>query len=116
MLGDELTVLGPFPDNAPPYLAYDLVGAPPVARLEVRARSAAGALAVATDGAAALEHELLTLACEPRFVDHPDALRRHLATLARAGQRIRWSERRVEHTPARLQDDAAIGLVRWGQP
>ncbi|HRC57815.1 MAG TPA: protein phosphatase 2C domain-containing protein, partial [Kofleriaceae bacterium] len=37
VLGDELTVLGPFPDNAPPYLAYDLVGAPPVARLEVRA-------------------------------------------------------------------------------
>jgi hypothetical protein len=98
-------VLGPFADNQPPYLAYDLVGTPAQARFE---RTAARAIVVATDGAEALD---LAAFASGRFVDHPDALRRELAVLARANERIDWSERRVACTPAALQDDCAIGVV-----
>jgi len=123
VLGGELTQLGPFPDNAPPYLAYDLLAAPREAHFAALAMDPGddgddgetdrGAILVATDGAAALGEELIELAHTPRFLEHPDALRRHLATLARPGERIVWSERRVERTAAPLQDDAAIGLLRW---
>jgi Protein phosphatase 2C len=117
VLGGELTELGPFADNAPPYLAYDLLDDARPAHFAERALDGGdlveGHLLVATDGAAALGEALVELARTPRFVEHPDALRRHLATLARAGERIVWSERRVERTAARLQDDAAVGLLRW---
>jgi hypothetical protein len=120
VLDGELTQLGPFPDNAPPYLSYDLLDAPRAAHFAARAIDPgsiggdSGCILVATDGAAALGEGLLELARTFRFLDHPDALRRHLATRARASERILWSERRVERTAAPLQDDAAIGLLRWG--
>lgn len=124
VLDGELTVLGPFADNAPPYLAYQLLGVTPAAHFAARAHDDAGAAAatahaailVATDGAAALGEDLCAFVAPPaleRLLSHPDALRRHLATLARASERIVWSERRVERTAAALQDDAAIALLSW---
>lgn len=116
--GGELTVLGPFPDNAPPYLAYDLLGEPRRAHFAAHALDGAGqasGILIATDGAAALGEALVELAAAPRFTAHPDALRRTLATLARPAERIAWAERRVERTAAALQDDAAIGLLRWSR-
>ena len=125
VLGGELTVLGPFADNAPPYLGYDLLGAPPRAHFArcdaevaevaevAKVAKVAGVALVATDGAAELGQALCELAATPRFVQHPDALRRHLATLARPGERIVWAERRIERTAAALQDDAAVALLVW---
>lgn len=116
VLDGELHQLGPFPDNAPPYLAYDLVGAARPARFTACSLGGGGTLLVASDGAAALGAALVELTAEPRFLEHPDALRRTLAQLARPAERIAWAERRVERTAAALQDDAAIGLLRWGRP
>ncbi len=112
VLDEQLTELGPFPDNAPPYLAYDLLGAPRPARFAKSARPSGRAL-IASDGAAALGEDLIYIADHDRYHTHPDALRRLLATAARASERIAWEARRVERTAARLQDDAAIGLLRW---
>ena len=98
--------LGPFPDNAPPYLAYDLEGAPRAALLEPL--RGARAIVVASDG---LAPDALPAFAQPRFVAHADALRRELAVRARAGERIAWDERRVVHTPAALQDDGAVGVL-----
>ncbi|NVB80474.1 MAG: hypothetical protein HOV81_18925 [Kofleriaceae bacterium] len=107
--------LGPFPDNQPPYLAYDLTGDAADAHFEV---ATARSIVVATDGASDLATDLafvsrggLAQFAARTFVDHPDALRRHLAVLARAGERIDWDERRVVRTPAVLQDDCAIGVL-----
>jgi hypothetical protein len=100
--------LGPFADNQPPYLAYDLVGSPADATFEV---APAGTVIVATDGAVELD---LARFADARFVDHRDALRRELAVLARTGEDIDWDARRVVRTPAVLQDDCAIGVLRWG--
>ncbi|HUJ62947.1 MAG TPA: protein phosphatase 2C domain-containing protein [Kofleriaceae bacterium] len=98
--------LGPFADNQPPYLAYDLLGEPAQARLY--GANGARAIAVATDGALELPGGLAAL-CDAR---HGEALRRRLAVLARDDERICWNERRVARAPAALQDDCAIALLR----
>ena len=108
--GDHTRVLGPFEDNAPPYLAYDLLGDARPAHFEVA--PSCEATVIGTDGATELPDglEMFTAA---RFVEHPDALRRHLALLSRTSERIDWDARRVVRTPAALQDDCAIGVLRW---
>jgi hypothetical protein len=96
--------LGPFDGNAPPYLAYDLIGEPRDAVFERVQRP----LIVATDGAS----ELDLAAFEPaKFLDHPDALRRELTILARPHERIDWDARRVDRVTARIQDDCAVGII-----
>jgi hypothetical protein len=104
-------VLGPFADNAPPYLAYDLLGDPRPAHLDL-APPGWTSIVIATDGATDLEGPAgLERFAAPELVDRPDALRRRLALLARTGERIDWIERRVVRTPAALQDDCAIGVL-----
>ena len=104
--GAPVTV-GPFADNQPPYLGYDLIGEPRPAQLVV-APAGWTSLAVATDGV--LDAGLAPLIA-PRFVAHPDALRRRLAVLARAEQRVDWAARRIVRMPAQLQDDGAVALL-----
>jgi hypothetical protein len=108
-LGDRSCVLGPFADNQPPYVGYDLLGSPQPAHLEVAA-AACGQVIVATDGATELG---LDTFAAPRLLGHPDALRRQLAVLARSTERIDWAERRIDRQPAALQDDGAVAILRW---
>jgi hypothetical protein len=105
-IGSRTRVVGPFVDNEPPYLAYDLLGDPQPAHIET---SPPASIVIATDGAAELPS--LDRFATARFADHPDALRRHLAVLARSGERIEWEERRVVRSAAVLQDDCAIGVL-----
>ena len=113
-IGERARVLGPFPDNQPPYLAYALLGAaapvlpPPYVEI---ADARAGSVLVATDGPA--EVGLGVFGGVERYVRNPDALRRHLAVLARGDERIDWDGRRVERRAAALQDDGAIALLSW---
>jgi len=100
--------LGPFANNQPPYLAYQLFGDPPRARFEPVTRWSS--IIVATDGAAELPCPLPVFGA-PRFARQPDAIRRALAIYARGAERIDWDARRVERTPAALQDDGAIGVL-----
>lgn len=109
-LGDREVELGPFADNQPPYLAYDLLGTPAESHLAV-ADATCGSVLVATDGA--VELGLGAFADHRRYFANPDALRRHLATLARSPERIDWDCRRVERQPATLQDDGAVAILRW---
>ena len=99
-------VLGPFADNQPPYLAYDLVGD---GRPAHAVRASCASIVVATDGAEALD---LADFAAVRFAGHPDALRRHLAVLARTSEKVEWEARRIERVPALIQDDCAIGVLR----
>lgn len=114
--GDYTRVLGPFEDNAPPYLAYDLLGEARPAELAIASPvrgHARGAIVIATDGACDLDHGLEQFLAD-RYISHPDALRRQLAVLARTGERIDWDARRVVRAPAPLQDDCAVGILQWG--
>jgi hypothetical protein len=108
-LGDRVIELGPFANNEPPYLGYDLLGAPPPSHLEI-ADAGIGSVAVATDGV--LEVGLAGLV-DRRCFEHEDALRRKLAVLAKPSERIDWDERRVVRTPAALQDDGAVACLAW---
>lgn len=107
--GDTTHVIGPFEDNAPPYIAYDLEGAPRPAHFVVA--PPCDVIAVATDGATELVDGLAPFTVS-RFFEHADALRRRLAILARVAERIDWAERRVVRAPAMLQDDCAIAMLR----
>jgi hypothetical protein len=108
-LGDRVVELGPFENNQPPYLGYDLLGDPSPAHLEV-ARADCGRVVVATDGV--VEVGLAGLV-EPKHFGHPDALRRKLSVLAKSTERIDWEAHRVVRTPAVLQDDGAIAALAW---
>jgi hypothetical protein len=108
-VGDRERVLGPFPDNQPPYLGYELLGTS-VAEHRELADAYAGALVVGSDGACELG---LAQFAAPRFVEHPDALRRELARQARTPERIDWEARRIDRRPAALQDDGAVAVLRW---
>ena len=107
-LGGQTHVLGPFTDNQPPYLAYDLLGDPHEAHVAI---GGPGLVVVATDGALDLDTPLDDIVREA--VAHPDALRRRLEVLARSGERIDWDARAVHRTPAVLQDDCAIAAISW---
>jgi Protein phosphatase 2C len=101
-------VLGPFTNNEPPYLAYDLLGTAATAHFEVFDRAAR--IVLATDGIEDLERDFGVFAA-PELVAHPDGLRRRLSQLARGDDRIDWREQRVIRTPALLQDDLAIAIL-----
>jgi hypothetical protein len=105
-LDGETRVVGPFADNQPPYLAYDLLGDPHEAHGAV---GGPGLVVVATDGALDLDTPLDEIV-RGRFA-HPDGLRRRLEVLARSGERIDWDAHAVHRTPAALQDDCAIAAI-----
>ncbi|MFT3694294.1 MAG: protein phosphatase 2C domain-containing protein [Kofleriaceae bacterium] len=104
----RVRVLGPFPDNEPPYIAYDLLGAPSTAHFATFDRPTR--VLIATDGIDDLGCDVSIFGASA-ITAHPDALRRRLVQLARNDERIDWDERRVIRTPARLQDDLAIAIV-----
>lgn len=108
-LGDTYRALGPFDDNRPPYLAYDLLGGPCEAHVETAQVAPGTTIFVATDGVAELGPDAIDI---DRALAHPDGLRRQLAVLARGTEAIDWDARRVQRTPARLQDDGAVAVLR----
>ena len=117
-LGREQRVIGPFPDNAPPYLALGLIGERP--RGETwSADAAVGCALLATDGAVPLLTgagacpELVDAADAEPLYRNPAALTRRLGLLAEDATSIDWDAGRVERSPALLDDDATIALARW---
>jgi hypothetical protein len=121
----DVTRIGPFPGNEPPYLGYGLIheGAPGLTL--VRAFSGARCVLVGTDGAA----DLADLACralpdggvvgplrqfweDDRYFANRDAVRRRLAIVNREVTRPLWDERRIERTPGLLDDDTTLVVAR----
>ena len=73
-LDGAVTVLGPFPDNAPPYLAYALLGG--AADFALLHEGPADQVLIGTDGAQ--EVPLAPLLADGRYLKNPDLLRRRL--------------------------------------
>ncbi|MCB9560243.1 MAG: protein phosphatase 2C domain-containing protein [Kofleriaceae bacterium] len=127
VLGDDLHVLDAGPDNAPPYLAYRLLGAPAPHRLVVAPPATRAAL-VATDGATALlAHagaplpagrgavlDPRAVATDDRLWRNPDALRRRLAVASADHVEVDAATARLTRTGGVLADDTAIAALRWG--
>lgn len=111
VIGDAVSVIGPFPENQPPYLAQGLVGARPAGKTWIADPREVDRIAIATDGASALPC-LDDLAVDVVF-RNPAALTRRLALLAEDQLEIDWEARRIVRTPAVLDDDTTIALARW---
>ncbi|MCP3168984.1 protein phosphatase 2C domain-containing protein [Myxococcus qinghaiensis] len=127
-LNGEVQVLGPFANNAPPYLAYALSGGaqtPLVAHALVPTRDVQ-VLMLGTDGVSDLAKltearlpgsdervgELSRFWTEDRYFANPDALRRRLAMLNREHVRADFEARRLERTPGLLADDTTMVVLR----
>ncbi|QDE86631.1 protein phosphatase 2C domain-containing protein [Myxococcus xanthus] len=127
-LNGEVHPLGPFPGNAPPYLAYALMHGEDVA-LTPRAlvpTEDVHALLLGTDGVADLERLATTrmpagdelvgplsrLWMEDRYFANPDALRRRLALLNREAVRADFASQQLSRTPGLLPDDTTLVVLR----
>lgn len=117
-LGDTVHVVGPFPDNQPPYLAQALLGARPQGKTWITAAAEIDRVAIASDGAGALLESGLASGFTELAADvvfrNPAALTRRLAVLAEDVVEIDWDARHVVRRPALLDDDTTIAFARWG--
>ena len=123
--------IGPYPDNRPPYLGYDLLDGAPVHGIDVHACVATDELTsvlLATDGALPLmpaaAREALLLPgserpagdllqfAEPRFVANGDAIRRRLWQMNRERRDIDWQAARVQVARGLLLDDTAVVSIQ----
>ncbi len=113
VMGDTVRVVGPFPDNQPPYLAQALLGERPHGMTWIADPREIDRVAIATDGAGALP-DLGDLAVDIVF-RNPAALTRRLSLLAEDAVEIDWDARRVVRRPALLDDDTTIAMARWSR-
>lgn len=123
-VNETITPLGPWPHNAPPYLAYSLLDtAPPLglAPLQYWPTATVQSLLLGTDGldafldAPAADDGLGPLGQfwqEERYFHNPDAIRRRLALLNREVLRPDWSAQRLERQAGRLDDDTTLVVMR----
>lgn len=107
----QLTELGPFPDNRPPYLGYGLHG--PTPRVEITHvldPNDVEQLILATDGATQLLDSPggLEQFADPRDLARPHLIGRKLALLNREQLAIDWSAELVERSHGRLADDTTV--------
>ena len=107
----EVTRLGPFPGNEPPYLAYGLLSSAAPGLCPVRIFSGARTVLLGTDGAGDLA-DLRVFWEDDRWFQNQDALRRRLAQQSRDVTRPLWDERRIVREPGRLDDDTTLVVVR----
>jgi hypothetical protein len=132
--GDQI-LLGPFPDNAPPYLAYELFDAHN-GRLSALSQefqiqrvlptTAVQSIVLGTDG---LETFLQAATCpipgkgttvgplqqfwqEERYFTNPDAIRRTLALVNREVIQPNWEAQRLNRQGGLLPDDATLVVIR----
>jgi hypothetical protein len=132
---DRLVTIGPYPDNAPPYLAYPLIPfhrCPGAERFAIHLRVPTPELdsfLLGTDGAVPLLDGSLTVpgrqeaACghepwwaEDLYYTNPAALTNRLRALAADSQKIDWEARRKITDWGRLQDDATLVLGHRARP
>ncbi|WP_257451652.1 protein phosphatase 2C domain-containing protein [Archangium lipolyticum] len=130
-LNGDVHRLGPFPGNAPPYLAYGLLK-PGVVALKanaLRPTAEVDSLLLGTDGVSDLvglagaqvpEREepvgpLSQFWSEDRYFSNPDALRRRLALLNRESVRADFPARRLVRVPGLLTDDTTLVVLRRRQ-
>ncbi|XXF77839.1 protein phosphatase 2C domain-containing protein [Myxococcaceae bacterium GXIMD 01537] len=127
-LNGQVHPLGPFPGNAPPYLAYGLMpeSLVPLLRQALVPTPQVESLLLGTDGVGDLarladalvpEHDepvgpLSQFWREERYFRNPDALRRRLSLLCRESLRAGAPGQRPVRTPSLLPDDTTLVVLR----
>lgn len=127
-LNGQVHPLGPFPGNAPPYLAYGLIpdSVVPFARQALVPTADVRSLMLGTDGVgdlARMAESLVPEREEPvgplsqywndeRYFRNPDALRRRLSLLVRESVRVEPVSHRLVRSPGLLPDDTTLVVLR----
>jgi hypothetical protein len=119
-INGEVTHLGPFPNNCPPYLGYGLLAEGDREEDELAPRvllptSELDSLLLASDGADALLALPLSdfWTCDSFFANR-DAMRRRLAVLNREVVTADWERRRLNRSGGQLDDDTTVVVIRRG--
>ena len=126
--------LGPFEQNAPPYLAYNLLGSEikiesPYSRFELQefmATEDVESILIGTDGV--VDFMAAGERCLPgreeivgplrqfweddRFFKNPDMLRRRLAMVNKTSLKPDWNEKKMVRTSGLLPDDTTLVVLR----
>ncbi|MGK7888603.1 MAG: protein phosphatase 2C domain-containing protein [Leptolyngbyaceae cyanobacterium] len=133
-LNGEVVALGPFPDNAPPYLAYLLAEEPlkitpgfcdikvyrqaPTAMVESVMIGSDGVVdlgAIASHplpGKAESVGDLSQFWCDDRYFKNLDLVRRRLALINRESVKADWSQQQLMKSGGLLPDDTTLVVVR----
>ena len=134
-IGDGLTIMngkirqiGPFPDNAPPYLAYGLYR-PDLIHFHIHDRihtDAVESVLIGTDGAVDLisvagmnlpgKQETVGQISQfwqaDRYFSNPEAIHRRLSLINREVTRLDWQTQRLAKDRGLLPDDTTLVVVR----
>jgi len=126
-INGKVLVIEEFPNNAPPYLAYGLLGAPVNLQIYGLLPTAeVNSLLIATDGIQDLiESQAKMLPGkseivgnidqfwqEDRYFQNPDAIRRKLALINREVVKPNWQEQRLDRSGGLLSDDTTLITIR----
>ncbi len=119
----KITELGPYPDNQPPYLAYDLFDqsktgfAPQELKFKIHSivkTSDVQSILIGTDGVADLirAFPLNQFWENDLYFKNPDAVRRRLAIMNRESVKIDWEKGEVSKEGGLLPDDTTLVVIR----
>ncbi len=128
-LNGAVTTLGPFPNNAPPYLAYGLLDTAPSPVWQVCHHvptEQVQSVLIGTDGVVDLlelgdralpgKSELVggveQFWQQDRYFANPDMVRRRLALINREGMQPDWQQQTLVKHPGLLRDDTTLVVVR----
>lgn len=131
-VNDQLTQLGPFPGNAPPYLAYSLTDLEsfslplsfqvqhrlPLEQVQSIAIGSDGTLDLAAAADRCLPGKTETVGGidqfwqDDRYFTNPDALRRRLALINREVTKPDWQARQLVRQSGLLPDDTTLVVMR----
>lgn len=131
----EMTDIGPFPENAPPYMAYGITGSPltqehpELLEFKIHTQHATEkieTLLIGTDGILHMvDAEKLTIPgreelvgpvsqfwTDDRCFENPFAVQRRLNVINRDHVEVDWENQKIIETGGRLKDDTTLVVVR----
>lgn len=131
----EMTDIGPFPGNAPPYMAYGITGSPltqehpellefkihtqhPTEEIETLLIGTDGILhmvdaeELTIPGRAELVGPVSQFWTDDRYFENPFAVQRRLNVINRDHVEVDWESRKITETAGRLKDDTTLVVVR----
>ncbi|MGK7872822.1 MAG: protein phosphatase 2C domain-containing protein [Xenococcaceae cyanobacterium] len=128
----KVTQIGPFPNNAPPYLAYSLCGYPEWGHLQVHHQlptQEVESILIGTDGVNDLieaearqlpgkQEEVGAIAQfwqEDRYFKNPDMIRRRLSLINREVTKPDWQAQHLVKEVGLLPDDTTLVVIRRGR-
>ena len=124
-VNEELTIIPDYPNNAPPYLAYQLFSSNKENRFKIHCQVSTGkinSLLIGTDGLkdvlpsthhpVSKTNNLTQFWQNDGYFKNPDLIRRHLFLMNRETIKPNWERQTLEKKVGQLSDDTTIVVMR----